>query len=54
MRTMKIIKKSRTQVLAVEAKRTILLQREQLVKEANRLGICLIAMHTEDSLQGQT
>ena len=54
MRTMKVIKKSKTKVLAVEAKRTILLQREQLVKEANRLGICFIAMNTEDSLPGHS
>ncbi|MEI8139907.1 MAG: UDP-2,3-diacylglucosamine diphosphatase LpxI [bacterium] len=54
MRTMKIIKKSKTQVLAVEAKRTILLEREKLIKEANRLGICFIAMNTEDSLQGRS
>ncbi|MEI6168636.1 MAG: UDP-2,3-diacylglucosamine diphosphatase LpxI [bacterium] len=52
MRTMKIIKKSKTRVLAIEAKRTILLEREKLIKEANRLGICFIAMNTEDSLQG--
>lgn len=54
MRTMKIIKKSKTHVLAVEAKRTILLEREKLIKEANRLGICFIAMNTEDSLQDNT
>ncbi|MEI7879800.1 MAG: UDP-2,3-diacylglucosamine diphosphatase LpxI [bacterium] len=52
LRTMKIIKKSKTRVLAVEAKRTILLEREKLIQEANRLGICFIAMNTEDSLQG--
>jgi DUF1009 family protein len=52
MRTMKIIKKSKTAVLAVEAKRTILLQREQLVKEAHRLGICFIAMNTADTVEG--
>lgn len=50
MRTMKIMKKSKARVLAVEAKRTILLEREKLIKEAHRLGICFIAMNTNDSL----
>lgn len=52
MRTMKTLKKSKTSVLAVEAKRTILLDRAKLIAEANRLGICLIAMDTEDSTPG--
>lgn len=50
LRTMKILKKSKSKVLAVEAKRTILLERDQLIKEARKLGICFIAMNTEDSL----
>ncbi len=50
MRTMKVLRKSKTAVLAVEAKRTILLDRQKLIAEANRLGICLIAMNTEDSV----
>lgn len=54
LRTMKVIKKSKTRVLAVEAKRTILLEREKLIREANRLGICFIAMNTEDTLQGHS
>lgn len=49
MRTMKTLKASKTGVLAVEAKRTILLDRAKLIAEANRLGISLIAMKTEDS-----
>ena len=49
MRTMKALRKSRTVVVAVEARRTILLERERLIAEADRLGICLIAMDTEDS-----
>jgi DUF1009 family protein len=52
MRTLKILRKSKTAVLAVEAKRTILLDRAKLIAEANRLGICLIAMNTEDSVTG--
>lgn len=50
LRTLKILRKSKTAVLAVEAKRTILLDRAKLIAEANRLGICLIAMNTEDSV----
>jgi DUF1009 family protein len=52
MRTMKILRKSKTSVLAVEAKRTILLDRDKLIAEANRRGISLIAMNTEDSSAG--
>ena len=52
MRTMKILKKSRTAVLAVEAHRTILLEKEKLIAEAARHGISLIAMQTEDSTPG--
>jgi len=52
MRTMKALRKSKTRVLAVEAKRTILLERDQVIAEANRLGISLIAMNTEDSAAG--
>lgn len=54
MRTMKVLRKSKTAVLAVEAKRTILLEREKLIAEANRLGISLIAMPTDDSATGAT
>ena len=49
LRTMKALRKSKTSVLAVEAKRTILLEWDKLTAEANRLGICMIAMDTEDS-----
>ena len=52
MRTLKVLRKSKTQVLAVEAGRTILLERDKLIAEANRRGLCLIAMETEDSATG--
>ncbi|MEI8350846.1 MAG: UDP-2,3-diacylglucosamine diphosphatase LpxI [bacterium] len=48
-RTLKVLRKSKTAVLAVEARRTILLERDLLIAEANRLGISLMAMETEDS-----
>ena len=44
MGTMKLIKKVRASVLAVEAHRTILLEREKVVDEANRLGMSLVAI----------
>ena len=42
-RTFKTLKKARVSCLAVEANRTILLARETLVAEANRLGIAFVA-----------
>ena len=49
--TMKSLRKAGVAVLAVEAGRTILLEREKLVEEANRLGLCFIAVATEDTAQ---
>lgn len=42
-RTFKMLKKAKISCLAVEAKRTILLEREKLVAEADRLGIAFVA-----------
>ncbi len=42
-RTMKILKKIKAAALAVEAKRTILLEREKIVAQADRMGLCLCA-----------
>lgn len=42
--TMKSLKKIKAAVLAVEAQRTILLEREKLVAEANRQGLCFVAV----------
>jgi len=44
LHTMKVLKKARAAALAVEAGRSILLEREQVVEEANRLNLCMIAM----------
>jgi DUF1009 family protein len=49
--TMKTLRKAGVAVLAVEAGRTILLEREKLVREANRLNLCLIAVATDDTAQ---
>ncbi|HAL92293.1 MAG TPA: DUF1009 domain-containing protein [Verrucomicrobia bacterium] len=42
-RTFKMLKKAKVSCLAVEAKRTILLEREKLVAEADRLGLAFVA-----------
>ncbi len=47
--TMKTLKKAGIRTLAVEAGRTILLEREQLAREADRQGLCFLAVSTEDS-----
>ncbi|MCO6401015.1 MAG: UDP-2,3-diacylglucosamine diphosphatase LpxI [Verrucomicrobia bacterium] len=49
MHTFKVLKKAGISTLAVEAGRTILLERERLKAEANRLGIAFLAVPTEDS-----
>lgn len=46
LRTFKMLKKAKISCLAVEAKRTILLEREKLVAEADRLGIAFTAFDT--------
>ena len=43
LRTFKMLKKAKISCLAVEAKRTILLEREKLVAEADRLGLAFVA-----------
>ena len=43
LRTFKALKKAKVSCLAVEAKRTILLEREKLAAEADRLGIAFTA-----------
>lgn len=45
--TMKSLRKSRAAVLAVEARRTILLDREKIINLANRQGLCLVAVKVE-------
>ncbi len=43
-RTLKKLKKARIGVLALEARRTILLDKEQVIAQANRQGLCLVAV----------
>ncbi len=49
--TMKSLRRIKASVLAVEAKRTILLDREVVVREADRQGVCLVAVKTEDTTE---
>jgi DUF1009 family protein len=45
--TLRTLKKARAAVLAVEAHRTILLDRDQLVELAERQGLCMLAVTVE-------
>lgn len=49
MKTLQVLKKIKAAVLAVEARRTILLEREQLVDEADRQNLVFLAVETEAS-----
>jgi len=51
--TFKTLRKAGVSALAVEAGRTILLERDLLIREANRQNVCLIAVPTEDYEQEQ-
>jgi UDP-2,3-diacylglucosamine hydrolase len=44
MHTMKLLKKTEAAVLAVEAQRSIILEREKVVEEANKFNLCLTAV----------
>jgi DUF1009 family protein len=48
LRTLKALRKAGVAVLAVEARRTILLERDRLVAEANRIGLSFLAVETQD------
>ncbi len=47
LRTLKVLRKIRAAVLALEAGRTILLERERVVAEADRLGLAFLAVEME-------
>jgi hypothetical protein len=49
MRTLKSLKKARTAVLALEAHRTILLERERVLAQAERQGLKVVAVEFERS-----
>lgn len=46
--TLKALKKIRAAVLAVEARRTILLEREKMREETDRIGLAFLAVEMED------
>ncbi len=54
LRTMKSLRKARAAVLAVEARRTILLEREELVAEADRQGLAFVAFEPEGGVKGES
>ncbi len=45
-RTLKKLKKAKVSVLALEARRTILLDKEAVIARADKLGLCLVAVET--------
>ena len=47
--TLKVLRKIKAAALAVEAGRTILLEREKIIDEADRLNLCLVAVTVEGS-----
>ena len=46
MHTLKLLKKIKASVLAIEANRSIILERELLVQEANKFNLCILAFET--------
>ena len=48
MQTMKVLKKIKASVLAIEANRTILLEREKLIHRADNIGLCLCAVDVKE------
>ncbi|MDD5482919.1 MAG: UDP-2,3-diacylglucosamine diphosphatase LpxI [Kiritimatiellae bacterium] len=49
LKTMKILKKIKAAALAVEAGRTIMLEPDKIIAEADRMGLALVAVDTENS-----
>lgn len=48
-RTLKVLKKIRASVLAIEARRTILLDRDKIAAQGRKQGLCIIAVDVERS-----
>jgi len=49
--TLRTLKKAGATVLAIEARRTILLDREPLIRQAERQGLCMVAIEVEGDQQ---
>jgi DUF1009 family protein len=45
--TLRTLRRARASVLVVEARRTILLDREAIVGQANRQGLCIVAAEVD-------
>ena len=54
MRTMKSLRKARAAALAVEAGRTILLERERLVEAADDMDMAFVAFEPEGEVRGES
>ncbi|NKB23024.1 MAG: DUF1009 domain-containing protein [Kiritimatiellae bacterium] len=52
-RTLKILKKAKVSALAVEARRSILLDKEKIIAQANRQGLCLVAVKVEQEASNE-
>ncbi len=50
IRTMRVLRRARVTALAVEAGRTILLERDRLIEEANQMNLAWIAFPPDDPL----
>lgn len=48
-RTMRVLRRARVCALAVEAGRTILLERDRLIEEANRMNLAWVAFRSDES-----
>lgn len=48
-RTLKVLKKAKVGALAVEARRTIFLEREKILNMADRMGLSVVAVETKES-----
>jgi len=49
LKTMKILKKINASVLAVEAGRTIMLEPDKIIAEADRMGMALVAVDAKNN-----
>lgn len=53
-RTMRMLRLARASALAVEARRTILLERDRLIEEANRMNLAMVAVDTGEDRRTET
>ncbi|MDD4871869.1 MAG: UDP-2,3-diacylglucosamine diphosphatase LpxI [Kiritimatiellae bacterium] len=51
LHTMKLLKQIRAGTLAVEAGRAILLEREKIIEQINRMNMCLIAVKIQSTIE---